>query len=169
MSTDIITNILQQYDASEITPLARRNMIRSTLPGFMEQGTTASEALQIYKSSGIGIKEGDFYTISREVQGIETRSNRIQFVRRDSIPTEGIFEPLRRAQSSKYFYVVEYDYYDEETGELRTGWFGAETNLRSSRAMIEDQLGNYINERYQEVQAGVHNIRVRKAFINLNI
>ena len=93
---------LQEFIGKAISPKGKRGIIRSWLPKALEEGYSGAEALEIFKERGWGIRKKEYYSIWRDVKGIEEQSQRIKFVRRSASVNPNLFGTLLKSQDEKY-------------------------------------------------------------------
>jgi hypothetical protein len=157
--SDILEGIVDNLSAQ-----AKRALIRSTLPKFIELGYSGNDTLDIYRDAGLGINRSDFFAIRRDILGEETRQQRIRFVNRDSVPTDNIYETYDYDLDTEYRHIIRYSYLDTATGQTKEGFINYDTNFRYTIAELEGGSFQDIQERYPHLQGVVQNTRVWKGF-----
>jgi len=141
-----IISQIGQYTGMKIGAVERRELIRNLLPGALEEGYTGNKALQVFQDAGLGIREGDYWEIWREIKGIEEQAQRIKFVRRDANVNAALFGDLLREQEEDYFLLGRYKYYDSEKDEIITGIKQLSTNTLGTRGSIEARMLEILKE-----------------------
>lgn len=148
------------FDADE-----RRNIIRNTLPGLIEEGYSQRASRNLYRSVGLGISNTDFGSIFREITGEEIRAQRIRYVNKDSIPSDDIFETQKYDQPSLYRYIGRYSIYSPDKG-TEQGFFAYDSDYKSSIGEIEADLYDTLVSRYPDLETRITGLTIVKGFIN---
>jgi len=162
-----MANIIQrlaQVVGLKLGAVEKRNVIRSMLPGALEEGYNGNEALKIFKQNGLGIREGDYWGIWREVKGIEEQAQRVKFVRKDANVNPDLFGDLLREQDEDYFFVGRYQYYDEDKDKFVSGIYGMATNTLGQRGEIEERLLDQLRSAYGQVGANQVEMNLVRAY-----
>jgi len=145
---------------------AKGNLIRSILPGLIEQDYSGRQALQFFREQGLGIRTQDFYSIHREVLGTEIASQRIQNVRIDFTPSDSVFDELKHDSPYKYRLIGRGEITDPISGNREDMFFGWDTDSISSISNIQDEGIELFSNRYPQAGEQVTNFRIYKGFIN---
>lgn len=156
-------------NASPLNAESKRELIRSTISYFTSRDIIASEALESYKSVGLGIRESDFYQIYRDVLGIGIRANRINSVNSDRIPSDAVFAEKTYNQKQRYRFDVSAMITDPETGDKREEIRTIYTNSIDTMSNMRSQFQDYFNEYNSFTDEEVGEIHFLGAYIDKDI
>lgn len=95
---------------------SRRNIITNTLPGLLIDNYTITQAFNLYRDNGLGIRYSDFRTIWRNVTGEMAESTRIRYVRGDAIPSDAILRVADRPMNTRYRFIGQFEGINNNTG-----------------------------------------------------
>ena len=125
----------------------KRELIRSTISGFTSRDIKASDALEVYRSQGLGIRESDFYQIYRDALGIGIRANRINSVNSNRIPSDAVFAEKQYKQKQRYRFDISANVTNPETGdireEIRTVYINSLDTISNMRSQFQDYFNEY--------------------------
>lgn len=154
---------------SPLNAEGRRNVIRATISQFTTRGISATEALGVYKSQGLGINESDFYALYRQVLGIEVRANRVNSVNSNLIPSDKVFAEKEYNQKQRYRFDIMSQVYNPETGdkreEVRTVYRSSLDTMANMRSGFEEYFSNYGG--WEDLQVG--SVHILGAYIDEEI
>lgn len=158
--TDFFANLPEDWLSHD----AKVELIYSTLPGFIEEGLSANKSLEIFKNSGLGIGRSEFLGIYRDVLGLEEKQNRVRYVSRNNIPSEGVLDSSRSDLKRDYLFVYKYEYVARDTGYLSKGYLSIDTDYLDTISSMEAEAADYINENYGGKIDYLIDVRVWKGF-----
>lgn len=147
-----------------ISPESKRELIRSYLPGLIDEGFSANGSLQLFQDVGLGIGRSDFLGIYREVLGIEEQQNRIRFVNLDSVPSEGILGTYEYPIDSEYRFIYRYQYTNATTGATEESFIGINRDTLDTVGTMESEAADAIRENYGDRVGELLNIDIWKGF-----
>ncbi len=159
----MVTN-LPDLTGSIFSSKATRGIIRSTLPGLIEEGFSGNKALQLYRSAGYKIRTSDFFELRRDVLGIERAAHTIQFVGLQKLPDTRKFAIPSWDLETKYMYTATYTEFDFDTGLLTKRGYSFKTNIEDTPDRIQDIMLNKLETDSPNKQLHRQNMRLVKAF-----
>ena len=145
---------------------ARRGIIRSFLPGLIEEGYSQNAAISFFREAGLGIKDADFRALYREIDGTEIKSGRIKYVNSDSVPSDAVFDPVSYDIPARYRMIAKYDVIDVNDFSTQTRYITIDTdNLRSINEM-EGDIRQYVGDSPTNKDKQIASMSIIKGFIN---
>ena len=155
-----MTNVL----ASSLTGASRRAIIRAQLPGLIARGVGQQDALRSFRQAGLGIREGDFGRIYREIAGSEERSSRIQFVTQASQVTENVLDRSRIPFTARYRIGFEIEAEHTLTGERSIRSFSLDLDTLGRRSDLEELARSLFDEGDSFPLERALRVRVRRGY-----
>lgn len=147
-----------------LTREAKEGLIRSTLPRFLEEGYSGSQALGIYREAGLGIREQDFYSIRREILGLEERTQRIRFVGGSNIPSDSVYAETDKPLQTQYRHIIRLSYTENTNLRSVPRYMNYDTNFRYTIDQIETDALEDFKSRYPQLADTVNSTRIWKGF-----
>lgn len=155
---------IPDVSGQKLSGQARRNWIRTLIPGFLERGWKARPALRELQPFGLGIRPQDFHALWRDVAGIEAQANRARYVRKDARVSPDLFGEYRYKIKAKYYYVAEFEVWDDKQNRYIKATHGMMSDDVGTRADIEQQIFDDILLTSPELADKVRNVNLRKGF-----
>lgn len=143
---------------------AKVNLIINLLPGFIEEGISANDALGIFRDNGLGINRSEFLGLYRDVLGVEEQQNRVRYVTGNSIPSENILTEAELPLVDNYRFVYRYGYLDPKDNSFTYGYAGLDRTTLDTVANMEAKALAEIKERYPELADRISGIDIWKGF-----
>lgn len=143
---------------------SKREIIRSYLPGLIEEGFTANASLQLFQDVGLGIGRSEYLGIYREVLGIEEQTNRIRFVNKDAVPSESLLGDYTHNIDSEYRFIYKYGYTNSSTGKFEEAFMGVNRDTLDTVAEMEADAADYIRQAYGDRVGSLESITIWKGF-----
>jgi hypothetical protein len=147
-----------------VDPDSKREIIRSYLPGLIDEGFSANASLQLFKDVGLGIGRSDFLSIYREVLGLENQQNRVRYVRGDAIPSEGILGIYETPIDNDYRFIYRYTALDQQTGEEYQSYVGLNRNSLDTINNMEAEAAEEIRKLYPAIASLLLSVETWKGF-----
>jgi hypothetical protein len=110
----------------------QRGISRTYISGLIGQRMSATGALNMLKSLGLGYRKTDFLADWREMKGLEAKADRIKYIPKKLKPTPATITTTSESLSKEYSYIYKVKGRDSITGaDKEVDWRYATDDLLS--------------------------------------
>lgn len=148
-------------DASE-----RRKVVRTFLPDMLDSGFSGSQALNIFRDSGLGISTKSFYDIRREINADTSLFSILRTASLDDVISENFMRQSSYDLGSKYRYVASFVLENTETGDAIFGEYAINSNDIMQKKDILSSIVSIIQSKYPQNPYDELTVNLRRAYIN---
>jgi hypothetical protein len=143
-----------------------RSMARSLIPGFLERGLSANEALRTLREQGLGYRRQDFLADYRGEKERYDQAIKVRFVNELNTPSEKILQPKYWGVPDRYSFTFEVNGYDPEAQVEVTQYIMYHRNSLVPRAIMEAEAEEYVKSSGDRYAINVFGVRIMAGYIN---
>jgi len=131
-----------------------RAAMRLLIPNYIRGGMSAARFIRDMKSQyGKAYRKTNVLADFRYFSGVEAATDRMKYVRKDRLPSDGVFAPGTPKAGAKFEYRVKLSGYHPDTGEAFESYVTALGDDRLSPQDIEEMMIDKYGHLLEDVAA----------------